>query len=164
VKRLEKLSAGLLMYRRNSLGAVEFFLVHPGGPFWVRRDVGAWTIPKGTVGDIVAGEEAFAAACREFLEETGFQVGAPLLDLGSVRQKGGKIVRAWAFEGDCDPAQLRSNTMVIEWSPNSGSRREIPEVDRGEYFEYEVAKCKINVAQVAFLDRLCTQLQVLKGD
>jgi predicted NUDIX family NTP pyrophosphohydrolase len=145
------------MYRRRPHG-VEVFLVHPGGPYFARRDAGSWSIPKGLV---EAGEELLAVAVREFHEETGRTVdecrrGDDLLvPLGHVRQKSGKIVHAWAFEGEWPPdAVLRSNTFEIEWPPGSGARREYPEVDRAEFFPIETAREKINPAQVAFVDRL----------
>jgi predicted NUDIX family NTP pyrophosphohydrolase len=119
------------MYRQQQDG-IGVFLVHPGGPYWARKDQGAWTIPKGEYGD--DDEEPFAAAKREFFEETGFEAGGEFLSLGEVRQKGGKLVTAWAFLGDCDPARLRSNTCEIEWPPRSGRRLQIPEIDRGRWF------------------------------
>lgn len=118
------------MYRRTA-DEMAVFLVHPGGPIWARKDKGAWTIPKG---EYEPDESPLAAAQREFKEETGFQAMGEFVDLGSIKQKSGKIVNAWAFEGDCDPAQLISNTCEIEWPPRSGRRLEIPEVDRGRWF------------------------------
>jgi predicted NUDIX family NTP pyrophosphohydrolase len=117
-----KRSAGLVMYRRRA-GGHEVFLVHPGGPVWAKRDLGAWTVPKGEYDD---SEEPLAAAQREFQEETGFRAAPPFIELGSVRQKSGKVVMAWAFAGDCDPADLISNLCEIEWPPRSGRRIEIP--------------------------------------
>ncbi|MDE3108698.1 MAG: NUDIX domain-containing protein, partial [Acidobacteriota bacterium] len=122
---MPKKSAGLLMYRVRD-GALEVLLVHPGGPFWVRKDAGAWFIPKG---EVDPGEGDHAAALREFSEETGLTPSGPYLPLGTVRHKSGKIVVAWAFEGDCDPAALTSNKFSIEWPPHSGKRREFPEID-----------------------------------
>ena len=130
-----KRSAGLLMYRRQQ-DEVEVFLVHPGGPYWAGKDQGVWTIPKGEYQD---DEEPFAAARREFFEETGFTADGDFLSLGEVRQKSGKLVTAWAFEGDCDATQLRSNTCEIEWPPKSGKRLQIPEIDRGRWFTMEDA-------------------------
>jgi predicted NUDIX family NTP pyrophosphohydrolase len=144
------------MYRRGPHG-VEVFLVHPGGPYFARRDAGAWSIPKGLV---EAGEELLAVAIREFHEETGRTVdecrrGDDFAPLGHVQQKSGKIVHAWAFEGEWPTGSiLRSNTFEIEWPPGSGARREYPEVDRAEFFAIEAAREKINPAQVAFVDRL----------
>jgi predicted NUDIX family NTP pyrophosphohydrolase len=147
---MPRTSAGLLMYRRLS-GTLEVLLVHPGGPFWAKKDLGAWSIPKGEPED---GEDLLAAALREFEEETGFPHCAPYEPLGSVTQKGGKVVHAWAFEGDCDPAAVRSNTIKVRWPPGSGQWRTIPEVDRAEFFGLEEARRRINPAQAAFLDLL----------
>jgi predicted NUDIX family NTP pyrophosphohydrolase len=140
-------SAGLLLYRRLE-GKLEFFLAHPGGPFWAKKDEGAWTIPKGQVN---AGEDLLAAACREFEEETGIHAAGPFRDLGSIRQKSGKLVHAWAFEGDADPAAIVSNTTEIEWPPSSGQRLTVPEIDRCAWFDPATARAKINPAQVEFL-------------
>lgn len=118
------------MYRWKQ-DEVEVFLVHPGGPYWATKDQGVWTIPKGEYDD---GEEPFAAAKREFFEETGFTADGEFVSLGEVRQKNGKIVTAWAFQGDCDAALLQSNTCEIEWPPKSGKRLQIPEIDRGRWF------------------------------
>ena len=143
-----KRSAGLLMYRRGANG-LEIFLAHPGGPFWAAKD--SWTIPKGEYED---SEAALDAARREFQEETGFEPRGPFLELGEIRQQSGKIVIAWAFEGDCDPADLRSNTCMIEWPPRSGRQLEIPEVDRGAWFSIDDARPKMFQGQDALLDRL----------
>ena len=146
-----KVSAGLLMYRRAANGELEFLIAHPGGPIFARKDTGAWTIPKGLVD---AGEEPLATAQREFEEETGFGVGdVEFVALGSVRQKSGKVVHAWAFEGDCDPAALSSNTFEMQWPPRSGRWQSFPEVDRAMFASAEVAKQKLNPAQAAFIDR-----------
>ena len=146
-----KRSAGILLYRHGSEG-LEVLLVHPGGPFWARKDLGAWSIPKG---EHDHAEEALACALREFEEETG---SAPspgeLTELGEVRQKAGKVVAAWALEGDLDPATVRSNTFQMQWPPRSGQMQEFPEVDRAEWFALEAARTRINPAQAAFLDRL----------
>ena len=147
---MAKRSAGLLMFRREG-GELEVFLVHPGGPFWAAKDAGAWTVPKGEYMD---GEEPLEAAKREFAEETGFPATGEFIDLGTVRQTSGKIVNAWAFEGNCDPAELRSNFCEIEWPPRSGKKREIPEVDRGGWFTLDQARAKILSSQVGFLDVL----------
>ncbi len=146
-------SAGLLPYRLAA-GGCEVFLVHPGGPFWAKKDAGAWTIAKGEYED----EEPLDAARREFREETGFVASGELLPLGEVKQPGGKIVVAWAFRGDFDPAAAVSNTFEMEWPPRSGRRREFPEVDRAAWFTLEVAQAKILAGQRPFLARLATAL------
>lgn len=130
---------------------LEFLLVHPGGPFWQNKDEGAWTIPKGEVGP---GEEALAAAQREFREELGFNAAGPFMALEPIQQKGGKIVYAWAFAGDCDPAAIKSNTFEMEWPPRSGRRQQFPEVDRAAWFALDEAAQKINPAQVSFLEQV----------
>lgn len=146
-----KVSAGLLMYRRRE-GRLQVFLVHPGGPFFRNKDEGAWGIPKG---EIEPGEDALTTAQREFAEETGIAPRGALLPLGEVRQKGGKVVHAWAFEGEQgDPPSPRSNTFTLEWPPGSGRIQRYPEIDRAAYFEVEAARRKANPAQVAFIDRL----------
>ena len=150
--RRGSVSAGLLLFRRTGVGAaLELFLAHPGGPFWKGRDEGAWTIPKGEVGD---GEELLAAACREFEEETGIVPVPPFLPLGSVRQKGGKTVHAWAWEGDADAQRIRSNDMRTEWPRGSGRWMTYPEVDRCAWFVPMQARLKMNGAQAAFIERL----------
>jgi predicted NUDIX family NTP pyrophosphohydrolase len=143
-------SAGLLMFRRPG-GALEVLLAHPGGPFWRSRDAGAWTIPKGEFADP---EQAADAAQREFAEETGFAVTPPLLPLGDIVQKSGKRVSAWAFEGECDPEQLRCNEFELEWPPRSGRTQRYPELDRVAWFGVAEARRKLVPAQCAFLDRL----------
>lgn len=143
-------SAGLLLYRRAQ-GRLEIFLAHPGGPFWLKRDDGAWTIPKGVAEE---GEDILAAACREFEEETGIHPAGPFLSLGSIRQKAGKLVHAWAWEGDADPARVTSNTMQTEWPRGSGRVLTFPEVDRCAWFGLEAARQKINPAQAELIDRL----------
>ena len=153
-----KRSAGILLYRFED-GAPRLLLVHPGGPYWAKRDLGAWTIPKG---EYEAGELARDCALRELGEELG--AAAPeleverLLDLGSVRQKSGKVVEAWAAEADFDPARLDSNTFALEWPPRSGSEREFPEVDRAEWFDPEEARRRILAAQAELIDRLLEHL------
>jgi predicted NUDIX family NTP pyrophosphohydrolase len=147
---MEKVSAGILMYRTRG-GVLEVFLVHPGGPFFVNKDAGAWGIPKGEIDE---GEDALAAARREFEEETGFKAGGAVIPLAPVRQKGGKIVHAWAMEGDCDPERMKSNTFTMEWPPRSGRRQEFPEVDRAGWFGLDEAKQRISQAQAGFLDEL----------
>jgi predicted NUDIX family NTP pyrophosphohydrolase len=147
---MAKRSAGLMMFRRAN-GRLEVFLVHPGGPLWAAKDKGAWTIPKG---ECKKGEEPLAAARREFHEETGFDSGGQFLELGQIRQKSGKVVAAWAFEGDCDPARLASNTCKLEWPPRSGKRIVIPEVDRGRWFSLAEARESIREEQATLLDQL----------
>ncbi len=148
-----KQSAGLLMFRKRQTG-LEVFLVHPGGPYWSSKQVGAWTIPKGEYED---DEQPLSAAQREFEEETGFTARGPFFELGSVRQKSGKVVTAWAFEGDCDSTKLVSNTCEVEWPPRSKRRIVIPEIDRGEWFTLDLAAKFIRVEQVPLLARLREQ-------
>jgi predicted NUDIX family NTP pyrophosphohydrolase len=147
---MAKRSAGLLMYRRHE-GQLEVFLVHPGGPFWAKKDLGAWSISKG---EYVEGELPLEAARREFEEETGFAAAGDFLELGTVQQASGKVVSAWAFEGDCDPGKLVSNRCQIEWPPRTGRMIEIPEVDRGGWFSIAEAKERILKSQEPFLERL----------
>jgi predicted NUDIX family NTP pyrophosphohydrolase len=147
---MAKQSAGILLYRRKERG-LEVFLVHPGGPFWSKKDLGAWSIPKGEYTD---SEDPLAAARREFLEETGFTAEGVFVSLGSVKQTGGKVVSVWALEGDCDPAQLVSNLCEIEWPPRSGRKIEIPEVDRGGWFQLGEAHQRILASQSPMLLRL----------
>jgi predicted NUDIX family NTP pyrophosphohydrolase len=146
-------SAGLLMCRARG-GPLEVLLVHPGGPFFAKKDEGAWTIPKGLVDP---GEEPLAAALREFREETALSVSPERIHpLGTIRQRGGKLVHAWAFVGDCDPDAIRSNTFELEWPPRSGRVRAFPEIDRAAFFDLEHARRKIMPAQCPLLDRVCT--------
>ncbi|MFP5235139.1 MAG: NUDIX domain-containing protein [Acidobacteriota bacterium] len=147
---MPKRSAGILMYRVRSPHP-EVFLVHPGGPFWAKKDLGAWTVPKGEYDD---SESPLDAARRELQEETGFAADGPFHALGEVRQSSGKIVTAFACKGDCNPAELVSNFCEVEWPPRSGRRMEIPEVDRGAWFTLEEAHDRIFTAQRPFLDRL----------
>ena len=149
---MPKQSAGLLMFRLRD-GEPEVLLVHPGGPFWATKDEGAWSIPKG---EFPAEEQPLAAAQREFEEETGCRARGPFIPLTPVTQRSGKLVHAWAVEGDCNAAQLRSNVFSLEWPPKSGRRQEFPEVDRAEWFSVPVALRKINAAQRAFLTELVT--------
>ncbi len=151
---MPKQSAGLVMYRRRN-SALEVFLVHPGGPFWAKKDLGAWSIPKG---EYLDGEEPLAAAQREFQEETGFAAQGEFWELGSLKQASGKIVSAWAFEGDCDPAKLKSNSFTMEWPPRSGRQIEVPEVDRGAWYAVEEAKVRLLAGQREFLDRLVEKI------
>jgi predicted NUDIX family NTP pyrophosphohydrolase len=152
-----KRSAGILLFRRNG-GEPEFLLIHPGGPFWTKKDAGAWSIPKG---QIEAEEEPRACAIRELEEELG---RAPeldpeqLIELGSIKQKAGKVVEAWAAEADFDPASLASNTFTMEWPPRSGNEQEFPEVDRADWFDLQTAREKILPAQAELLDRLLAYL------
>jgi predicted NUDIX family NTP pyrophosphohydrolase len=147
-------SAGLLLYRSTPRG-LEVLLVHPGGPFWQKKDLGAWSIPKG---EPAPGEDLFAAALREFREETGFAADGPALPLGSVRQRGGKVVHAFALRGDVDPAELRSNTFELEW-PRGAAKRSFPEIDRAAWFDLAEARRRILAAQAAFLDALVEKLE-----
>jgi len=146
-------SAGLLMYRRSG-GILEVLLVHPGGPFWMKKDAGAWSIPKG---EYETGEEALAAAAREFQEETGLVARGPYTPLTPIRQQGGKVVEAWAFEGDCDAESLKSTTFSLEWPRGSGRRQEFPEVDRAGWFGLDEARRKILPAQAALLNELASK-------
>ena len=149
--RVAKRSAGILLYRLRD-GAPEVLLVHPGGPFWARKDERAWSIPKGEYDD---GEDPRACALREFEEETGTALPpGELVELGSVKQKGGKVVTAWGAEGDLDADAVRSNTFTMEWPPRSGRMQEFPEVDRAGWFGLDEAREKLNPAQAALLDRL----------
>ena len=147
------ISAGILLFRQTG-EALEVLLVHPGGPYWAKKDLGAWSIPKGLVEE---DEEPLKCALRELEEELGSPFALPaeaLIELGSVRQKAGKLVHCWAAEGDFDPATLRSNTFSMEWPPRSGNEREFPEVDRAQWFGLDEARAKIIPAQADFLDRL----------
>lgn len=150
---MPKTSAGILMFRRRG-EALEVLLVHPGGPFWKNKDDGAWSTPKGEFTD---GEDPLAAAKREFREETGIEARGELIPLGQVRQSGGKIVSAWAMEGDCSPQEIRSNTFSLEWPPKSGRMQQFPEIDRAEWFDVKDAEKKILKGQVEFVHRLMKQ-------
>lgn len=147
-----KVSAGLLLYRRQK-GELEFLLVHLGGPFWTKKDDGAWFLPKGEVNP---GEDEKAAAIREFQEETGLEVdsAARLISLGTVKHKSGKLVHAWALEGDCDPVAVKSNTFEIEWPPRSGKKQTFPEIDRAAFFTLAAAEKKMHPTEFEFLTRL----------
>jgi predicted NUDIX family NTP pyrophosphohydrolase len=155
---MPKRSAGLMMYRCGP-HSVEVFLVHPGGPYFTKKDLGAWTIPKG---EYLEDEQPLEAAKREFQEETGFPVPEIFLDLGSIKQAGGKIVSAWAFEGDCDPSKMISNLCEVEWPPRSGRLIEILEADRGAWFSIDEAKARIKSTQIPLLDRLTAALNLTK--
>lgn len=148
-------SAGLLLHRSTKRG-LEVLLVHPGGPFWARKDLGAWSIPKG---ESAEGEDLLAAARRELHEETGFSADGPAVPLGTVRQRGGKVVHAWAVPGDVDPGKLRSNSFEIEWPRGSGHMRSFPEVDRAAWFDLAEARRRIVPAQAPFLDALVDALK-----
>ena len=147
---MPKHSAGLLMYRFRG-GVLEVFLVHPGGPYWAKKDLGAWSLPKG---EYTPDEDALAAARREFTEETGFPAEGEFLPLTPLKQPSGKIIAAWAFQGDCDPEAVKSNTFSMEWPPRSGSQQEFPEIDRAGWFTLEEAKVKIIKGQKGFLEEL----------
>jgi predicted NUDIX family NTP pyrophosphohydrolase len=153
----KKESAGILMYRYCA-STLEIFLVHPGGPFWKNKDIGAWSIPKG---EFDKGEDPLEAAKREFHEETGFAVNGSFIALGPARQAGGKLVYAWATEGDCKAESIKSNSFTMEWPPRSGRRKEFPEVDRAGWFSVELAREKILKGQLMLLDELQRKL---KGD
>ncbi len=147
---MPKISAGILLYRRRDSG-IEVLLVHPGGPFWAKKDDGAWSIPKGEVD----GDEALLdAARREFREETGFAVDGSFRALPPVRQPGGKTVHAWAVEGDCDPSAVRSNRFTLEWPPRSGRMQDFPEVDRAGWFDLAAARRKLTRGQLPLLEAL----------
>ena len=151
---MAKQSAGILVYRIHQ-GGLQVLLVHPGGPFWVKKDAGAWTVPKGEFD----GEDPLSAARREFLEETGAHVDGDFLPLTPVTQKNGKVVHAWAVEADLDPNQIKSNTFEMEWPPKSGKRREFPEVDKAAWFLPEEGMKKINPAQAGFIRELEEKLK-----
>ncbi len=146
----KKKTAGILLYRMRDAG-LEVFLVHPGGPFWMKKDDGAWSIPKG---EMEEGEDPLNAAKREFHEETGCSVEGNFIPLTPLKQRGGKLVYAWAVEGDCDAESIKSNLFSMEWPPRSGKRAEFPEVDRAAWFALELAKEKILKSQVGFLEEL----------
>lgn len=152
----DRVSAGLLLYRRLADGGVEVLLGHPGGPFFAARDLGDWSIPKGEVEE---GEDLEAVARREFREETGHAApDGPAIPLGTVRQKGGKLVHAWALEGDLDPATARSNTFTMQWPPSSGTWISVPELDRVAWFAPPEARRRIKEAQIPLIDRLLASL------
>lgn len=155
---MSKISAGVIMYRFRD-GKLQVLLVHPGGPFWKNKDDGAWTIPKG---EAASSEELLATALREFTEETGLVPRPPYTPLSPVRQRAGKLVHAWAFEGDCDPSAIRSNTFELEWPPHSGKLVEFPEVDRAEFFDLAAARIKINPSQAKLLDELERLIGILE--
>ncbi len=155
----KKITAGLLLYRRRD--EVEVFLVHPGGPFWARKDLGAWSLPKGEIND---GEDFLHAARREFTEETGFGIDGEFRPLDPVKQAGGKVVYAWAIEADCDPSELQSNLFSMEWPPKSGKTQEFPEVDRAGWFTIADARKRILAAQEKFIDQLVSLLAIVEAE
>jgi predicted NUDIX family NTP pyrophosphohydrolase len=147
---MPNISAGLLMYRFRDR-ALEVFLVHPGGPFWGKKDAGAWSIPKGLLDQ---DEDPLTAAQREFEEETSFKISGRFIPLTPVKLKSGKVVQTWAVQGDCNPSEARSNTFSMEWPPGSGKEKEFPEIDRAAWFEIKEAKKRINPGQVGLLEEL----------
>jgi len=147
---MTKQSAGILLYKKSA-GELFVFLVHPGGPFFAKKDLGAWSIPKGEFSE---GEEPLTAARREFYEETGVQIDGPFMELSPIKLKSGKMIFAWACEGDLDTAKIKSNTFDLEWPPKSGRIQSFPEIDKGDWFPTAVAKTKINERQSAFIDQL----------
>jgi len=152
---MAKQSAGILLYRRKQ-DRLEVLLVHPGGPFWAKKDLGAWSIPKGEFEN----EDALSAAKREFAEETGTPMVGEPLPLTQQKQKGGKIIYAWAVEGDLNPKEIRSNTFEMEWPPKSGKKGRFPEIDKAEWFPTKVALKKINQGQAAFIHELMDRLDI----
>ena len=151
----KKNSAGILLHRLRGSG-IEVFLVHPGGPFWAKKDARAWSIPKG---EFEVGQDPLEAAKREFKEETGFAVEGNFIELTPVKQPGGKVVYAWAVMGDCEAESIKSNTFSLEWPPRSGKRKEFPEVDRAGWFTPEVAREKILKGQLNFLEELKRKIE-----
>jgi predicted NUDIX family NTP pyrophosphohydrolase len=149
-----KRSAGILLFRESS-SSIQVLLAHPGGPFWKRKDAGAWSIPKG---ELEEGEEPLSAAKREFQEETGFSLTFDLIPLQPLRQASGKVIFAWAARGDVDSSELKSNTFAMEWPPGSGRQQEFPEIDRAEWFPLDVARSKISKGQQGFLAELAAKL------
>lgn len=147
---MAKISAGILMYRKHNC-ILQVFLVHPGGPLWAKKDLGAWSIPKG---EIDQGEDPLSAARRELEEETGVKISGRFIPLSSVKLKSGKVVQAWAVEGDCDPELITSNTFSMEWPPRSGRKQEFSEIDRAAWFGLAEAKEKINKGQVLLIEEL----------
>jgi predicted NUDIX family NTP pyrophosphohydrolase len=153
---MAKYSAGILLYRQRG-AMTEVLLVHLGGPYWAKKDLGAWSVPKG---EYAPGENALEAARREFEEETGFPVNGQFLQLKPVKQPGGKMVQVWAVEGDCDASAVKSNTFSMEWPPRSGKMQQFPEIDRAEWFTIDTAKSKILKGQIAIIDDL---VRVISG-
>ena len=160
IDKTGRISAGIVLWRRGESG-IEVLLAHMGGPLWANKDHGHWTVPKG---EIDPGEELEAVARREFQEETGHAVPAgPLVPLGEIRQKSGKVVHAWGVEGNLDPARAVSNTFQMEWPPNSGRLQSFPEIDRVAWFDLDQARTRLKAAQVPFLDRLVEALAIKPG-
>lgn len=155
---MPRVSSGLLMYRIRD-GKLQVLLAHPGGPLFQNKDDGVWTIPKG---EIEPGEDMLEAAKREFEEETGITPTGPLIELTPIKQKGGKIVHAWAFKGDCDPSAVASNTFTMEWPPKSGRLMEFPEMDRADFFDVAAAGQKVKAAQMPLVEE-CEQIVLGKG-
>jgi predicted NUDIX family NTP pyrophosphohydrolase len=147
---MPKQSAGILLYRLKN-DQWQVFLIHMGGPFWIKKDEGAWSIPKG---EFTSEEDPLAAAKREFLEETGFKIEGNFIEVKPVKQPGGKLIYAWAIEGDCDASAISSNTFEIEWPPGSGKKKTFPEADRAEWFSFETAKSKILKGQQGLIDEV----------
>jgi predicted NUDIX family NTP pyrophosphohydrolase len=154
-----RISAGLLMFRRRGAD-LEFLLVHPGGPFWKNKDLGSWSVPKGEYST----EDALTAAKREFEEETSIKPEGQFIPLDELKQPSGKVVKVWAFEGNCSAAEIRSNVFSLEWPPKSGKMRDFPEVDRAEWFSLEEAKLRILKGQAGFLDRLAAVINHLPAE
>lgn len=152
---MAKKSAGILLYRRAA-ASIEVFLVHPGGPFFAKKDIGSWSCPKGEYTD----DDPLSAAKREFREETGFEVGGDFMPLTPVKLSGGKTISAWAVEGTCDATAVRSNTFRMEWPPKSGKQQEFPEVDRADWFSIVQARAKLSPGQVPLVDELCRSLGI----
>jgi predicted NUDIX family NTP pyrophosphohydrolase len=150
----QKFSAGLLMFRRRD-GQLQVLLAHPGGPFWKKKDAGAWSIPKGEYDE---GEHPLDAAKREFEEETGIKPHGEFIPLDQIKQPSGKVITAWGFEGNCSPTEIRSNTFSMEWPPRSGLQRDFPEVDRADWFTLNDARKRIVKGQIGFLERLVARL------
>jgi predicted NUDIX family NTP pyrophosphohydrolase len=151
---MAKKSAGLVMYRFRG-SKLEVFLVHPGGPFWSKKDEGAWSIPKG---EYTEDEDPFEVAKREFKEETSYQAEGNFMPLSPIRQPSRKVITAWAFEGNCDSSEITSNTFAMEWPPRSGRQAEFPEVDRAAWFSVIMAKRKLLKGQLGFIEQLCEKL------
>lgn len=156
---MKKNSAGILLYRIRS-GALEVFLVHPGGPFWTKKDAGAWSIPKG---EFEEDADLLETAKREFLEETGSPIDGRFVALTQQKQRSGKLVHAWAVEGNIDASSVSSNTFSMEWPPRSGTQQEFPEVDKGEWFTIPAARQKLLAGQRGFLDELEKKLRRLSA-
>jgi predicted NUDIX family NTP pyrophosphohydrolase len=152
---MAKYSAGILLYRQRE-AMTEVLLVHLGGPYWAKKDLGAWSVPKG---EYAPGENALEAARREFEEETGFPVNGQFIQLKPVKQPGGKIVQVWAVEGDCDASAVKSNTFSMEWPPRSGKMQQFPEIDRAEWFTIDTAKAKILKGQILLINELEERLR-----